>query len=384
LDDLDGLTARDDTAPATLPPRRAIPEKATSSGADPGQVGARIGGTPVLRQLVNSDDEFKVREHRTSVVRLDIPAPTPKKVVAFFKFRERKFEASLEGEGRNWGEKRIVKMRNVICIGLGVTVIVISCVALLFNFNTPKPQRGMVKQKILVVEDVAAETAIPNLDFLVNKHQEALAISRKYFEATQVSEILPLVRDSAKLSDLLSQKWQPRKLAGASLKSISTENSSWEMIELDGMVFGILMIRLQDASNQMMFFVREGDELRMDWKASSGYGTATFEELSRGEGDASEVRGSISRAVFYGPQLPESNYQSFRFISPNLENIVWIYTPLVGPVIDKITSIFGSGEISGDIAPEREITLHLERGPEGSAPNQWLIRDVIQRDWLTP
>ncbi|MEY3897606.1 MAG: hypothetical protein RLZZ214_3127, partial [Verrucomicrobiota bacterium] len=42
------------------------------------------------------------------------------------------------------------------------------------------------------------------------------------------------------------------------------------------------------------------------------------------------------------------------------------------------------GEIIGESKSIQKATLRLTRGPDGSIPNQWLIRELLHIDWATP
>jgi hypothetical protein len=331
---------------------------------------------------------LEVTEHRLDVVKLDQPVEAPPKVVALVKFHERpkrlKRDTLQRGEGRDWGDRHRFSMRWIIGLGLGVAGLVVLSISLLPMINASNASRPGAKEALLVVEDTVPAVVIPHLDFLITKQTAAIAILQHYWQAKQVAEVLPLVRDSANMADILLEKWQPRGISESSLVKFSPENSTWETVELGGKACGLLRSELPDSTNLTAYFVCEGEQLRMDWKATFAFGTSTFEELSSGKGAATEVRGSISRAEFYDARFPENEFQSYRFLSPSDEKVVWVYSHREGPVAESLMSVIGSGEITGDQQPPQKITLHLERGPNGTSANQWLIREVVQIDWLTP
>jgi hypothetical protein len=387
--DAEGFDAQGAASPAALPPRRAASDRsANSSPSSAQQVGLRIDGPSLREDPVDAPLRLQVTEHKLDVIKLDQPVDAPPKVVALLKFQERpqrpKGDALQQGEGRDWGDRHRFSMRWIIGLGLGVAGLVVLSISLLPMINASNASRPGAKETLLVVEETAPPVVIPHLDFLSNKQTPALAILQRYWQAKQVAEVLPLVRDSAKMTGILSQNWRPREVSENPLAKFSPEDSTWETVEMGGKACGILRSELPDSTNLTAYFVCEADELRMDWKATFAFGTSTFEELSSGKGAATEVRGTISRTEFYCTHFPEDDFQSYRFLSPSDEKVVWVYSRRSGPVADSLMSVIGSGEITGDEQPPQKITLHLERGPDGTSGNQWIIREIVQIDWLTP
>jgi hypothetical protein len=195
---------------------------------------------------------------------------------------------------------------------------------------------------------------------------------------------MPWIRDSQALAEVVSKQWQAAGFSEEKLSQLTPENSTWEVVELGGKAYGLVRLEFPDSTRFTGYFTREGEELRMDWKATFAYGTATFDELVMGKGDAREIRGSISRADFYSSLWPENEYQCYRFQSPYDGRMVWIYARRDTPVASLLVSSLGSGEITGDSQAAQKITLQLDRGGDESPPNQWLIREVLQVDWATP
>ena len=121
----------------------------------------------------------------------------------------------------------------------------------------------------------------------------------------------------------------------------------------------------------------------LDWKATTVFGTASLSQLSEGAGDGSEIRGSLSKADFYNATWPEEDYQSYRLTTPNEEASVWCYSRRGETAKHSISSLFNSGEITGEAQTIRKATLSLARGPAEALPNQWLIEEMLHVDWGT-
>lgn len=387
-DDAEGFDSKGGNISAALPPRRSVNLDRSASQADTSpEAGLRIDSVLPQEDLSDRADRLEVLEYKSSVVKLDQPVEAPPKVVAQFKFLERpkrdKADRLDRGEGRDWGDRHRFSMRWIIGIGLGVASLVVLSISLLPSINASNASRPGRHEKMLIVQDAEPGVVIPNLDFLITKHSAALEISYRYFKATQIADVLTVVRDPEILADVLAKQWKPAVISESTFKNFSPENSTWEAVEIGGEACGILRLELPDSKGFTGYFVREGDEIRMDWKATFAYGTATFLELASGNGIATEIRGLISRADFYSSLWLEDDYQSYRFISPQDDKVVWVYARRDEAAANALVAAVGSGEITGNSEPAQKITLHLERGAEGTSPNQWLIREVLQVDWLT-
>lgn len=122
----------------------------------------------------------------------------------------------------------------------------------------------------------------------------------------------------------------------------------------------------------------------MDWKATTGYGTAPFEKLTLGEGDASEIRGWLLTASFYTAVFPEADFVSFQLLSPDRREPLWCYARRGTLESQSLTTLFPHGEIIEERNTSQKVTLMLERGDGQGLPNQWLVGKLLHKQWISP
>jgi glutamate/tyrosine decarboxylase-like PLP-dependent enzyme len=156
------------------------------------------------------------------------------------------------------------------------------------------------------------------------------------------------------------------------------------VLELAGQACGLLQGEFPDHSQFSAYFTQTGNHPKLDWKATTAYGTASFKELVQNQGDASEIRGEISKAEFYNAAWPETDYRCYRLISPDGETVIWGYTRRGEATEHAIASLLDKGEIVKEAQNSHKITLRLERGPTAAQANQWLIGEMLHIDWVTP
>ena len=183
------------------------------------------------------------------------------------------------------------------------------------------------------------------------------------------------------LEETLRRHWHPLKLPSSWTPDA---DSSWNVQELAGRPYGVLEGFLPDHQKFAAYFTWQGGRLLLDWKATVGFGTASFEQLAEGKGDAAEIRGEISAAEYYSAAWPEADYRSYRLTSPDRETSIWCYVRRGEAAEGAIAPLFNQGEIIGESNSSRKITLRLVRGSPESLPNQWLIGEMLHLDWATP
>lgn len=369
---------------ALLPPKRQVVLPDANS-ADEETQNLRIGVEPQRVKPDESDDapqRLQVQEISGHVVKLanQIATPrTPRQIIFQERVTRPRLDQSEQDGDVDWGSGRIHSKRWLMWMSVGVlaSVLLALCLLPLINSMNEAPRKSEVFTAVndVVVEDIDAINA------MVEREPDALRMFRQYAVASQPNDFLPFTRDGKKLRDAISSTGPPLAIPKNWTPSA---DSSWSVERLAGHPCGILSGTLPDHSPFLGFFIHDGKQLLMDWKATAAYGSAAFSQLDKGLGDSSEIRGIISAAETYSDALPETEFQSYRFKSPDGEISLWCYARRSEPAGAAISPLIQRGEITGEAAPTQRITLKLARPPQGARPNQWLITEMLHIDWLAP
>jgi len=290
----------------------------------------------------------------------------------------------VRGERGDWGdEKGHGSFRWMAYTGIGVILLVVLTVFLSQKLGR-KPDRESDKSQFSQLapeEESGVETdEDPGmLEMLTNSQDKAKEIYARYATAKTPGELSGCLYHDAETMPLLTDRWQP---LGAKAGWQPGDETLWTVMDRDGVRYGVLEGGDADFTGFTAVFRKDGESLKMDWKASSGYGTATFEEMNKGGGDGSEIRATISRAEFYTFSLPEEKYHSFRLMAPDGNSTLWVYTESGSETDGELLKLFIPSQITGDAQNEAQVTLSLTPGPGESLPNQWLISDLVRLSWL--
>ena len=386
----DGLadTAGSPPAANVLPPRRHKPPRAadaTASRPDGTPSGLRIASNVLRTVPSESPQRLKVQEITSNVVRLDQMVPPPPKVARQVTFLERpireKDQSNSSGESSTWGKTHQLSKLWIVGSGAAILIIVVLSMALLHVFNSlnaKKTSGRSTRAQPFIEEKIDGADAI---EPMLTKQPEAMQLYRAYITATQVDDVLPLIRDGKALEQTLRNHWHP---VGISKQWAPGPNCTWSYKKVANRSCGSLEGKLPDHSPFVAYFTYDDNRLLLDWKATSAFGTATFAELEKNAGDPSEIRGEITLAQFYTSTWPEADYQSFRLTSPDGQDILWCYSRRGEPPEEALAPFFRRDLIIAQTNSSWRINLRLARGPTGTQPNQWLIGEMLHIDWVTP
>lgn len=374
---------------AFLPPRRKEPEKAPDPTPATGDAGLRIDLSSATRPEPQAAvPHLEVQEISGSVVRLDQPEmpPAGTKVPRHKPvFQKRPGRESLtkhpRGEGRDWGSAH---RHPILWLGLasaGIVATVIGGMLLLPKINASVSPGIDSERHMLVVENEENIEGIEALNAIFSMQSEAVQIFAAYSRAADADAVIPLVRDGDALQETIRKHWQPR---GLPAQWAPEPSSAWHVLDAGDTPFALIEGNFPDHTRFSAYFVREGARLVLDWKATEGFGSASFEELAKGIGNTAEVRGTISPAEFYSATWPENDFQSYRLVSPDQQTAIWCYARRGDAKGAEISRLFQQGEIIREAQGGRKITLRLERGTAEALPNQWLIGEMLHIEWIKP
>lgn len=377
------------STPATvLPPRRTAADRsaaASTPSSESDRTGLRIESSI---QRVGSTEaaprRLEVQELGSSIVRLDQMAPAPQKVPRQVTFHERPAKDASQKkdvESAAWGITRQLPKLWIVAAGIVITAIIVVAMSLLPSINGRNRSKS---DSQAVAADPGAEDkfeSVQALNLMLTKQPEALQIFHVYATANHADEVIPVIRDGKALEKTFRIHWHP---SGISKQWAPATDSSWSLEKIGGHPCGKLQGFLPDQSKFTAYFTNDGNQLLLDWKATTAFGTATFAQLKKGEGDPLEIRGELSSGDFYSAAWPETDYQNYRFVSPDGDTVIWCYGRRGEAAENAIAPFFEKGAIIEESQDSKKITLRLQRGPDGALPNQWLIGEMLHIDWLTP
>jgi hypothetical protein len=381
--DAAGLPSRFDTAATALPAKRHKIEPRSAAPVEKPVAGLRIESRVQLRGNDESAPRLEIQEFSGSVVRLAPEEPVAAKVPRQFTFHERptpqEDDPVRAGEGREWGRSRKQSVRWIIGTGMAVAALVVVSMMMLPLINKPNAARPNAGRLAMVPE--GKDKAMEALNAMLVLQLEAEQVFRKFVCAMIPEDVLPLVRDPGTVGPLIRQNFRPGRVSKA---WVPGDDTDWSVFEAGGVHYGILQGTLPDFTHFSAYIALIDGQLLLDWKATTGYGSATFEELVLNQGDPSEIRGMIAPSGYYTAAFPEADFQCYQFVSPTGEHAIWCYARRSEPPSAELSRLFHTGEIIQDGNEPQRVALRLERGPSGSLPNQWLIADFLQKDWLLP
>lgn len=282
----------------------------------------------------------------------------------------------------NWGKQHKGSFRWMVITGIVLGAVLITIAILLPRLGWKGEKRTKSYFSSLEIDEAPVlEKSANDQDLPENAQDQSMAAAVIYANAKSLDEILPLVRDRARVEPLMRQRWKPFPVGS---KWAIPDEAQWSIQRIDHREFGHLTGMLPDFNPFQMFFVKEGEKMVIDWEASSVYSETTFADLSKGQGVGGVTRGVLAPADLYTFALPEEAYQCYRVTSSDREIGIWCYVKRDNPQAEKIAALFQQSAIPREIFGEYPVTLKLEKAPADSLPNQWVISEMLHIDWITP
>lgn len=368
--------------PTVLPSRRRLADQPAPVSLR--EVGLRIESTLDRSATPNSTSQLEVQEINREVIRLEQAVDAPARIERHFTFHEKQEpinpkENLMEGS-HDWGTGRRLPTRWILGMALIVCLLVVVSLVLLPVINAPNAPPADSTSGYLTVVEAEKIGGMENLDRLLTRQTEAIQIFRSFSQAIHPDEVVPLIVDGRVLYETLCKHWRPLDVPR---QWEPAADCAWGVLEFGGKAYGVLEGQFPNHSPFTAYFTYQGDHLLLDWKATNAFGTASLDQLRKGTGDSSEIRGSLTQTEFYSATWPEADYESYRLTTPNGEISIWCYSRRGDTGKQSISSLFNSGEITGEAQDIRKVTLRLARGPAEALPNQWLIEELLHIDWGT-
>lgn len=290
----------------------------------------------------------------------------------------------VRGERGDWGEEKgHGSYKWMIYSGVGIVLLIILTVVLSQKFGR-KPVRESQKSQFSqmdVFDDTPGEKdADPEmLEMLSTSQTEAKEIYGKYATAKSAEDLTGLLFNESIVMPLLSSRWEPLNARSGWAPG---DEATWTVLDREGEHYGVLEGSNDDYTPFYAFFRKDGDSLKLDWKATTGYGSAEFAEMKKAQGDGTEIRNVISQGDFYTFSLPEEKYRSLRMMSPDGNFTLWAYTERESELDEKLIKLFTPSQITGEAQSQIQVILSVVPGPDESLPNQWVIKDLVRMNWL--
>lgn len=293
------------------------------------------------------------------------------------------------GKGRRWGRDSVtgdwgsggvgVNFKWIVLSGLGAMGLVVLFVLLSVTGAEDNEQKREQSYFSKFEVEAAGEGEEAEAELLEKNKSRAMEIYEIFSRATDAAALTGILYNEEAILPLVSGNWQPE---GQAKDLEGGDSLEWVVEKAEEKKYGVLEGKLQGFEQfRAVYRVNDGD-LKLDWKATVGYGTAGFEELEKGAGDGGEIRGILSKADFYTFSYPEADWSCYRFTSPSEAKILWVYTQRGGDIDDRISKEFTPSEITGQSFNEVDATLSIKPGNEDSLPNQWEIMEFLTVGWM--
>lgn len=387
------------------PTPRALPRRTMTEGGAP-VTGVQTGIFIEPRKWEGADSEAAEPAAADEHAVVQLPNPRDSRMVQVFAepaeqvvpFAQRRPAAGflprrhkVQDDGfEHWGERRqrlSWKWVAFACVGIAMMCLLVYRVQSrqgLSNTQAPVKAEALDATPTMNREDMdlkSDQMFFREHPDLVGK--EGREVFLRYARAESAAEALECIRDRERLQATFEQEWKPWgggrtwELKRTAVVGLATIDSSNYLLISD--------VRPGSEETFAACVIRKGGQMLVDWEASVGYCNPAFPKIVRGEGTTALARVTVELAHFYTALYPEADFQSFILANRASESddVVWAYAPRDKPACQQLISDITKRKAMGKAQAER-YTLQLRKGVAEAQKNQWLIDEVLYRDWVKP
>lgn len=308
----------------------------------------------VSAEMVNDDGQVLVAKRRRRGKKLDA--------------LENLTWESQPGDTRH-GEKQ--QMRMMLMVGGGLFVMIVLGVMV--------AQHGGSKEKISALTGVPKQVAeLPKAaaPVVVQRSEaplasEAEALAEKFLLATQVEEILPLIRNPEREESRIRQYYPDGKIPALGLSQFNPTGN----LATRGLTT-LFSVTTRDKEEKSIAFVEGPQGLKIDWESWVGWSDIPWEKFLSSKSTTAHVfRVTLATTNYYNFNFKDdSKWQSFQLEIADHQHSIYGYVEK-GSLLEK--QIQPGGDVT--VMP---MMLSL-RFPEGGASsNQVLIDRLVCEGWV--
>lgn len=214
--------------------------------------------------------------------------------------------------------------------------------------------------------------------FMTPSGEDAIALVSRAVTTRDPLVIAEVFRDGAARSeDIL------RFLAGLVPAEGPVERYDWHgSIDVNGMLVegvAVTFKGIQKPSERIALLTPDpAGNWKMDFDAFARTASPSWQALMKGDADEARVRVIVVKDFYFnGPFRDESQWSCYRLETPDVEETIFGYCPVGGPVAEEMQKLFSEGE------PVSRATLELGQVAD-ARPGQFEIRRVAGKDWILP
>lgn len=295
---------------------------------------------------------------------------------------------SWETSAGKWRASRKKRKRNFQTIAGWTLLIAVVFGAAFFLTNSDEPEQttdgsGKVDdfdeltQIPLLLPEEELEESVELPKIMQRSEAEFLAlaqpIAEAFFAASEVGQILPLIRDRDRVEAHIRAHYPDGKIEPT---GISKFNSTGRVSYRDS--FAAVAIQTDDFEKKQLAYVDGADGLKIDWESWVGWSEMPWDKLIESR-PASPVlvRAMLKWVDYYNFNFSdESKWRSYRLVSPDGEHTLYGYAARNSLLDQRLRP----GEQSATVA----VTLKIRFPEETESRNQALIDEYVSDGWVIP
>lgn len=193
--------------------------------------------------------------------------------------------------------------------------------------------------------------------------------------------VLPLVRDEEQANKLMD--WS-RSGRWAGFDTRETHKLTWEYGSSGNTGYMTLIGPRADYSVFRAYFVRDGENLRLDVDATEAYSEVPVIELAGKDLDTPVLmRAWIAKEPHFDARSDAESYSWYQILGPDLVDFVWAYAPTGSDLDEALRAELNYGRIAQKRIREFRGIITLTNAPKFNK-DEFAISELLSTEWVMP
>ena len=301
-----------------------------------------------------------------------------------------KFEKLADGpsveekEEQQWGQANSGVGWWILGGGAALVVLVIAAIILSNYFTDRTIEEEKAPEIELVLEDPYEGS--PEQWFWERKgdlKKQVKSLVRDYLAASSIEEKSEFVRNK---EDYLSKSSDWKVRLNPRLDDVPKNPIKLDHTDQTG--FLIWNTKDENYLPTRLYFVRQGEQLKLDWFASTAWSECSFVDLKKSfkqEDGEVMVRCLLSRKheLYAGP-YNEKEHAEFMIVSPDKEKYFWAYTERNSALDIELRKLLDHGSFVVSLKKDVRVTIRVKKGRKDALPSQLELVELVHPKWVAP
>lgn len=191
------------------------------------------------------------------------------------------------------------------------------------------------------------------------------------------------------------------------------DQKQWDIHHIEETAYLTLDTENQDFLPTRLYFVRHGNELKLDWMASTAWCDRSISDLKKAMIDREKLVAGLRqkstetsvapampapvitepvllrcllarRNEFYAGPYNDQDHAAYMILSPDKNEYLWAYVDRDSELDGELRKLLDHGSFVVDLKKDIRVTVRVRSGKKDALPSQLELMELVHPEWVKP